>query len=520
MPRGLGRGVVRLQEDRAKRRAQGQRDETGDHRRGGDGGRELREEAARDARDEGCREENGAQRQCDRDQRPGHLVHRVMRRLARRHAERHVALDVLDHDDGVVDHDAHGQHETKQRQIVDRDAERGENRKSADQRYRDSDHRDDRRPPALQKQVDDADHEEDRDADRHDHFVDGLAHEGGRVIDVDVVETGREALLELRHFVPHLVLHLDDIRARSGDHPKGRGRIAIRVGDRAVVHRAQFDAADVANARDAPLGIRLHDDVAELLGGGETPKRADVDLVGPARVVEDRRLVESSGRDLGVLGAQDIEDVAGADIARGSLVRIDPDPHGVLPLTQDPEIGNAGKPRDLVSDVENEVVGDVLGAAGSIRGIGMDAQQEGRDRLPDLHALELDFLRQPGQRVLHPVVRQHERCVDVGADLEDHRDVELAITRRLAGDVIHVLDAIDGLLERRRHGASDDVGRSAGVGGRDLDRWRDDVRVLRDRQERRRGQTEHHDEDIDHRGEPRVVNEEVREFHGSPQLRL
>src|ERR1700757_4723465 len=83
----------------------------------------------------------------------------------------------------------------------------------------------------LQEQVNDADHEEDRDAGRHDHFVDGLAHEGGRIIDVDVVETGREALLELRHLVPHLVLHLDDIRAWRGDDPKGGGRMAIRVGD-------------------------------------------------------------------------------------------------------------------------------------------------------------------------------------------------------------------------------------------------------------------------------------------------
>src|SRR6201993_3026710 len=111
--------------------------------------------------------------------------------------------------------------------------------------------------------------------------------------------------------------------------------------------------------------------------------------------------------------------------------------------------------------------------------------------------LELDFLRQPGRRVLHPVVRKHQRRVDVGADLEDHRDFELAITRRLAADVIHVLDAIDGLFERRRDGAGYRVGRSAGVRGRDLDGWRDDVRVLGDRQGRHRGQTEHHNEDID-----------------------
>ena len=127
----------------------------------------------------------------------------------------------------------------------------------------------------------------------------------------------------------------------------------------------------------------------------------------------------------------------------------------------------------------------------------MDAQQQGRDCLLDLHPLELDFLRQPGQRVLHPVVREHQRRVDVGADLEDHRDGELAVTRRLAADVVHVLDAVDGLLERRRDGARDDVGRSARVGGRDLDGWRDDVRILGYRQECCRGKSEHHDEDTD-----------------------
>src|SRR6202040_3219632 len=285
----FGMGVVRHQEDRAERRAQCQRDETGDYRRGGDGGRERREEQARNAGDEGRRDEDGTQRQRDGDQRAGHFIHRVMRRLARRHTERHVALDVLDHDDRVVDHDAHRQHETEQREVVDRDAERGEDRKGADQRYRDSDQRDDRCPPALQEQVDDADHEKDRDADRHDHFVDGLAHEGGRVVDVDVIETGREALLELRHLVPHLVLHLNDIRARRRDDPERGGGITIRVGDRAVVHRAQLDATDVANTGDPSLRVRLHDDVAELLGRGEAPKRANIDLVGPARVVEDRR---------------------------------------------------------------------------------------------------------------------------------------------------------------------------------------------------------------------------------------
>ena len=35
----------------------------------------------------------------------------------------HAALDVLDHDDGVVHHDADGQHQAEQRQVVQREAQ-------------------------------------------------------------------------------------------------------------------------------------------------------------------------------------------------------------------------------------------------------------------------------------------------------------------------------------------------------------------------------------------------------------
>ena len=45
---------------------------------------------------------------------PGHLAHRPVGRLARRQPCLDVALDVLDHDDGVVDHDADRQHQAEQ----------------------------------------------------------------------------------------------------------------------------------------------------------------------------------------------------------------------------------------------------------------------------------------------------------------------------------------------------------------------------------------------------------------------
>ena len=64
------------------------------------------------------------QHQADGDHRPGHLLHRLDGRLARRQAVLDVMLDRLDDDDGVVDHDADGQHQAEQRQVVQAEAER------------------------------------------------------------------------------------------------------------------------------------------------------------------------------------------------------------------------------------------------------------------------------------------------------------------------------------------------------------------------------------------------------------
>ncbi len=74
-----------------------------------------------------------------------------MRSPLGRHACFHVALDVLHHDDGIVNYDTDRKHQTEKRQVVDRDAERGEDSEGPDQRDGNRDHRDDGRPPGLQE---------------------------------------------------------------------------------------------------------------------------------------------------------------------------------------------------------------------------------------------------------------------------------------------------------------------------------------------------------------------------------
>ena len=58
------------------------------------------------------------QHERDGEQRAADLVHGLVSRLLGcAHAGRHVsALDILDHDDGVIDHDADGEDQPEQRQ--------------------------------------------------------------------------------------------------------------------------------------------------------------------------------------------------------------------------------------------------------------------------------------------------------------------------------------------------------------------------------------------------------------------
>ena len=73
----------------------------------------------RDPAQEAARHEHRAEHQRDGQDRAGDLLHRLDRGRPRVQAGRDQPLDVLQHDDGVVDHDADGQHQAEQRQVVE-----------------------------------------------------------------------------------------------------------------------------------------------------------------------------------------------------------------------------------------------------------------------------------------------------------------------------------------------------------------------------------------------------------------
>src|SRR5260221_11388350 len=100
-----GVGIVRLEQHRAKRGAQRQRNEARDYRGCRDRYCELAEEVSGNPRKKGGGHENRAQGQCDRDECSPNLVHRPMGGLCWGYPRPDDALDGLDDDDSVVNYD-------------------------------------------------------------------------------------------------------------------------------------------------------------------------------------------------------------------------------------------------------------------------------------------------------------------------------------------------------------------------------------------------------------------------------
>src|SRR5437016_1381006 len=97
-----------------------------------------------------------------------------------------VMLDGFDDDDGIIDDEADGQHETEQRKGIHREPEYREERKGANEGDRHGEQRNERGAPALQEDEDDHDDEDEGLNQRVLDFHHALRH-GERGIETDSV---------------------------------------------------------------------------------------------------------------------------------------------------------------------------------------------------------------------------------------------------------------------------------------------------------------------------------------------
>ena len=382
---------VRLEDRRAQGWRQDQRDHHRQHHRRDDRDRELTVDHTRRSAEERHRQEHRGQHHADADQRAGDFVHRLARRVLR--AEPLVddqTLDVLDHDDGVVDQEADGEHHTEQGERVDRIAGHGHHREGAEQHHRHCDGRDQRRPPVLQEQEHDEEDEYHRLDQRMDHLLDRQPHERRGVERIDDLHVGREALGDRLDLGLDRIDGVKRVGTRRKPDAKARRRLAVVERVEAVVFGAQLDPCHVTQANHCAVRVGLQADRAEFL------RRLKARLYRDGRVQHlllGRGLrADLAGGDLRVLRLHRARHVGDGELIIVELERIDPDAHRIL-RAEDLQLANAVDAADRILESGHHHVRQVGDRVRSILRIEADDHQEAGGRLLHLDTLLLHFLR-------------------------------------------------------------------------------------------------------------------------------
>ena len=476
----LGRVVV-LEQHGAQRRGKRQRIERRNHRRDRDGDGELLVELAGQAADERRRHEHRAQHQRRGDDRAGHFAHRALGGVHRRQAQRDVALDVFDHHDGVVHHDADGQHQAEQRQVVDGKSQRQHDRKRADEGNRHRHQRDDGGAPGLQENNDHDHDQQDRLDQRVHHRLDGVPHEDRRVIDHRIIHAVGKILLQFLHRLADVRRELEGVGAGRLEDRQGHGGLVVQQRTQRVTVRAQFDPGHVLEQRLLAVGAGLDDDLAEFLRRNQPA--FGVDLQFEIHRLRHRLLADRAGGDLHVLFADGGDHVAGGQVARGDLVRVEPDAHGVIARAENLHVARAGNARQHILHLQRGIIAQI--------NLVIAARRARTDARPwSGRAIAWSWSRPDWRTSSGSLGSACETrfCTCTWAlstsvpSLNVTVSVHHAVGRGLGKHVERIFHAVDGLLQRRGHGFGDGLGIGAGIVRAHHDGRRHHLRIFADGQ--------------------------------------
>ncbi len=255
------------------------RDHRRDHPRDGqthqhrsdDGETEALEELPRDTRHQRDRQEHRDDGHRRRDHRETDFVGGLDRCLIGRFTHPHMAHDILDLDDRIVDQHARDEAEREQAQTVQRKAHQVHEPEGRDRRKRNRDRRNDRRSPVAQEEKDDYDGKH----GAFDHRFDRAVILRSRIIDAGAERAKLHAgilCFKLVKFGDGFVVDGNVGRSLGALHAENNDLLAIDLGDRALFAKTvryigdvlQRDGAAVAKAdprlrqRQRGVGIAQH----------------------------------------------------------------------------------------------------------------------------------------------------------------------------------------------------------------------------------------------------------------------
>ena len=318
-----------------------ERNKPGHDDRNRDAHRKLTEDPPDHPAHEKNRNKHRNEREGDGNDREADLARAFERGFERPHAAFDVPHDVLEHDDGVIDHESYRQRQCEQRHVVDGESEHVHRGTGADQRDRNRQGGNNGGGHLAQKQKDDHHHEADRDRERLLHIGDRLA-DGNRAIVEDLhADRGWHYGPVLRQPAADRIHDCDRIGvglALDGEHNR---TVVVEPARDLVVLHAVNDVRNLLEVNRSAVAVG-HDHLAVFLrfghGGGGRKRHA---LLGP---------VERADGCIGVGFGDDRANILERDVARGSSHRIDLHPDGEFLRAIDEHLGHAGNLRDLLGE--------------------------------------------------------------------------------------------------------------------------------------------------------------------------
>ena len=491
------------QEQRAHHRRRGQRDQQRHQDRQRQRQRELAEQPPDDAPHQQDRDEHRDQRQADREHGEPHLAGAAQRRLDARHALLQVALDVLQHDDRVVDHEACGDRERHQRQVVQAEAQQVHRAERADDGDGHGDEGDQRRAQIAQEQEHHHRHKAHRDHQRALGVEQRCADCRGAVGGQRQVDIARHCRHQMRQLRLHSVDGIDDVGAGLAEQDDQHGRLAVGEPGVAQILDRILHVGDIGKAHRGAVAIRHHQRHI-VRGGARLVVR--VDLVAPSA------LLDCALRAVGVGRGERRPHVLQPDAVFEQRARIEFDAHRRQRRSADDHLADAAELRQAL--LQHVARGVVELAAGQRLG----GQRQDQDRrVRRIHfpvcRVGLEAGRQVGVRRVDRGLHVAGGAVDVAVEAELQRDARLpdGALRGHLGDVGDFAEMpLQRARDRRRHG----VGARARKLRGDRDGRKIHLRQRRDRQSEERQRPGERDPHRQQGRRDRTRDEWRRKVHG------
>ena len=363
-----------------------------------------------------------------------------------------VFLHRLDHHDGVVHHQARGQHQAQQGELVDREAEDLDEGEGADQGDRNGQAGHHRGPPILQKDEQDDQHQHDRQPEGIHHPLDRRLDELADVVDLEHLHSRGHGLGELVHHLHHLVRDIESIAL---------GGLKDRDGDRGIAldaHRllgvavgAVGGLAHILETKQVAGGRAADDQVVEILDGHQIAVVLHQNGIGELLISAGWRTSHQATDGHAVLTGDRTDDLISSEIIGRELVGVNEQPEGRITTSEKIDGSDTRDPLELIIQILVDQAIEIGGIKLPLRGGHLVSQQNRRGALHHRYPCGLNLLGQLGHRQRHPVLDVDLVDIDIRSFVEI--DLNRACPRHGAGgrDVVCARHPIDLLLDGIGH---------------------------------------------------------------------